>query len=53
MVVVLHGDRTRALYGHIKKGSARVMKGDTVRVGQPLAECGFSNGAHLHFEVEL
>lgn len=39
---------------HLKKGSARVKKGDTVRVGQQIGEVGNSGSSiqpHLHIQV--
>ena len=61
-IVVNHGfDTTNKRYAvtsrylHIKKGSARVKKGQFVRCGQVLAEIGSSGNSsapHLHFEVK-
>lgn len=43
-----------ATYEHLRPGSIRVAKGDRVRVGQVIAEVGFSGDStepHLHFHV--
>ena len=52
-IQIRHIDGTEALYGHIRKGSSRVAVGDTVTAGQAIAECGHSNGPHLHFAVYM
>lgn len=53
-IVVLHDDGTEAVYGHLKQGSVRVVVGQRVRAGEPIAAVGNSGwtpGAHLHFHV--
>lgn len=56
-VVIDHdlGEKTvSTVYGHVKKGSVKVSKGDTVKQGDKIAEVGnegSSTGPHLHFEV--
>jgi murein DD-endopeptidase MepM/ murein hydrolase activator NlpD len=40
---------------HLQKGSVRVVAGDTVQVGQPIAKAGNSgntSGPHLHMQVQ-
>lgn len=40
---------------HLKKGSLKVKKGDTVEKGEPVAECGnsgYSPEPHLHVQVQ-
>lgn len=50
-ITVEHGDSTVALYGHIKTASTRVFVGDSVVVGQPMAQSGSSKGSHIVLEV--
>lgn len=48
------GDGRFATYEHLRPGSIRVAKDDHVRVGQVIAEVGFSGDStepHLHFHV--
>lgn len=48
------GDGRFATYEHLRPGSIKVAKGDRVRVGQVIAEVGFSGDStepHLHFHV--
>jgi murein DD-endopeptidase MepM/ murein hydrolase activator NlpD len=52
-ITIRHDDGTYASYGHILYGSSEVEKGDSVQVGDRIARCGMSNGAHLHFQVNL
>lgn len=55
-VRIYHSDGTFAEYTHIKRGSAKIRKGDTVAQGQHIASSGnvgWATGAHLHFEVFL
>jgi murein DD-endopeptidase MepM/ murein hydrolase activator NlpD len=52
MVVVRHADGSQVMYAHIKKGSALVRIGDSVRTGQSIARSGsvgYSAFPHLHF----
>ena len=54
-VVIDHGHGEFSLYGHIKKGSARVKVGDRVTQGDPIAAIGASGSSmfpHLHFELQ-
>lgn len=54
IVIVDHGDGTRAVYGHLSDRS--VKKGDKVQMGDEIGHVGTSGngtnrGSHLHFEV--
>jgi len=54
-VVVQHTQGESTAYGHIKKGSALVKAGDTVKAGQPIARVGNSGASgypHLHFTLQ-
>jgi hypothetical protein len=53
-VVVDMGDSTYCALAHLKRGSIRVTKGQAVRAGQQLAECGNSGNSsepHIHFQL--
>ncbi len=55
-VVIQHTEREYTNYGHIRKGSAKVKKGDKVVRGQEIARVGnsgFAGFPHLHFAVYL
>lgn len=54
VVLLKHRDGYLSAYGHLKRGSIKVAKGETVQAGQVLGEIGLSGStdfAHLHFEV--
>ena len=54
-VIVSHSDGTSAWYWHMKTNSVAVATGDTIEIGDTLGfvgSSGFSDGPHLHFEVE-
>jgi murein DD-endopeptidase MepM/ murein hydrolase activator NlpD len=54
IVVVQHSDGTMAHYCHLAPKSAKVIIGQKVRAGDPLAasgNTGFTSGPHLHFAV--
>jgi hypothetical protein len=54
VVVILHGDRWRTVYGHMRRGSIAVKKGDRVQAGQVLGQVGMSGLSefpHVHFAV--
>ncbi len=55
VVIVLHGDGTRAFYSHLLQGGVEVEVGELVGRGQPLAASGNSGSTgglpHLHFQV--
>lgn len=53
-IVIDHGHGEFSLLGHLRRGSVRVKRGDRVKRGQVLAECGNSGASaqpHLHFHV--
>lgn len=53
-VVVDLGDGTYAALAHLRRGSVRVSEGQTVHVGDPVAECGNSGNTsepHLHLQL--
>jgi len=53
---IVHSDGTMAVYAHLQLESARVRVGQHVRAGQVLAlsgDTGYTNGAHLHFCVQV
>ena len=53
-ISVYHADGTMANYFHLKKNGAAVKEGQYVKKGDVIGfsgNTGFSNGAHLHFEV--
>jgi len=51
LIIVKHSDTLLSAYGYL--GKIFVREGDNVRVGQPIAELGTSNGTRpvLHFEI--
>ncbi len=53
-VVLDHGHGEFSLLAHLKRGSLRVRRGDRVKRGQVIAQCGnsgLSAQPHLHFQV--
>lgn len=53
-IVIKHSDMTNAMYAHLDYKGTKVKVGDYVKVGDHIGyagNTGFSNGAHLHFEV--
>lgn len=53
-VRVYHDDGTFAEYTHLDTHSATVRKGDRIKSGQHIGNCGaigWASGPHLHFEV--
>lgn len=53
-VTIQHSDKYWTVYGHMKKGSVTVKKGEIVKKGQKIGEMansGASGGIHLHFEI--
>lgn len=54
VVLLKHRDGFLSAYGHLKRGSIKVAKGDRVQAGQMLGEIGLSGATdfpHLHFEI--
>jgi peptidase M23-like protein len=54
-IVLEIGDRRYAVLAHLRQGSARVSKGERVRLGQQIAAVGDSGNSlapHLHFHVQ-
>lgn len=53
-VELLHGNKIKTRYCHLKYGSIKVKVGQIVKKGQVLGymgDTGYTFGAHLHFEV--
>ncbi len=53
-VILDLGERTYAVYAHIRRGSLTVKAGDTVRAGQEIGRVGNSGNTtepHLHFHL--
>lgn len=53
-VVIRHSDGWLTIYGHLRRNSIAVRKGDTVQAGQVLAQVGMSGLSefpHVHFAV--
>jgi murein DD-endopeptidase MepM/ murein hydrolase activator NlpD len=53
-VVLDLGDGVFAAFADLRRGSIRVRRGDRVRLGQQMAECGNSRNStepHLHFQL--
>ncbi|WP_211824920.1 M23 family metallopeptidase [Kistimonas asteriae] len=54
-VILQHSDSWLTLYGHLKKDSLKVSKGDWVQQGQVLGDIGLSGLTafpHVHFQVK-
>ncbi|MBP2832202.1 M23 family metallopeptidase [Aquimarina sp. U1-2] len=55
-ILIYHNDGTFAEYAHLKKGGARVHRGDQIKIGQFIGysgDVGWATGPHLHFIVFL
>lgn len=53
-IKIKHGNNIQTLYAHLKYGSVKVKKGDSVKKGQVIGTMGATGrafGVHLHFEV--
>jgi MYXO-CTERM domain-containing protein len=53
-IVAIRHEHRITYYGHLRRGSVRVARGDRVTCGQVIGEIGSSgcsSNAHLHFEV--
>ncbi len=54
-IIIRHADHLYSKLSHLKKGSFRVAKGDTVKKGHVLASCGNSGRSpvpHIHFQLQ-
>lgn len=54
-VVIDHGNGEHSLLAHFRNGSLKMKKGDRVRAGQTLGECGNSGNSsepHLHYQLQ-
>ena len=54
-IIIKHSDDVYSKLCHLKKGSMKVKKGDQVRFGQIVANCGNSGRSpypHLHFQIQ-
>ena len=55
-VVIDHGNSEYSVLAHLKRGSMRVARGDSVTIGQKIGECGnngFSTEPHLHYQLQI
>jgi len=55
LIVISHGNKEFSSIDHLKQNSAKVKRGDAVRQGDPIAECGNSGnspGPHVHFQFQ-
>lgn len=55
-LLIDHGNGVQSAYGHIVSGGILVSYGQTVEVGQQVAQVGTtgtSTGCHLHFEIRV
>ncbi len=54
MVIILHGNKEFSVLEHVKQNSIKVKKGDEVKQGDPIAECGnsgYSPYPHVHYQL--
>lgn len=54
-VVIDHGNDEYSVLAHLRQGSVRVTKGQVVRTGAQMADCGNSGNsseAHLHYQLQ-
>lgn len=50
-----HGDAQHSLVAHLQRGSTRVKKGESVKAGQVLGQCGNSGRTsepHIHIQLQ-
>ncbi len=54
LIIIEHDSGYTSYYGHLKRRSIKVKKGQIVNAGQPIAKVGMTGrttGPHLHFEI--
>lgn len=54
-VIIDHGNDEFSMLAHFRKGSLRVKRGDRVKAGEQLGDCGnsgHSSEAHLHYQLQ-
>ncbi|WMJ67923.1 M23 family metallopeptidase [Stenotrophomonas sp. 24(2023)] len=54
-VIIDHGNNEYSLLAHLRNGSVQVARGDVVRAGARLGECGNSGNSsepHLHYQLQ-
>jgi hypothetical protein len=55
IVIISHGNGESSVVNHLKQNSLKVKRGDTVKQGDVIAECGNSGGStipHLHYRLQ-
>ncbi len=55
VVVISHGNSESSLINHLKQNSLKVKRGDKVKQGEEIAECGNSGSSpfpHLHYQLQ-
>lgn len=55
-IIISHGEGLFSSLSHLKMNSIKVRKGDNIRKGQTIAQCGNSGRSplpHLHFQFQL
>ena len=55
MVLISHGNSEFSLMDHLKQNSVKVKKGDKVKQGDAVAECGNSGPSpapHIHYQLQ-
>jgi hypothetical protein len=55
VVIISHGNGESSLVNHLKQNSLRVKRGDKVKQGDVIAECGNSGAGpvpHLHYQLQ-
>ena len=54
-VIITHGDGESSMINHLKQNSLKVKRGDKVKQGDVIAECGNSGSGiipHLHYQLQ-
>lgn len=55
IIVISHGEGESSMMNHLKQNSLKVKRGDKVKAGEVIAECGNSGAGpvpHLHYQFE-